>query len=36
MGNPKKVNAFEHATMDIPEKGTDSIHLDVRSMIVKI
>jgi hypothetical protein len=35
-GNPKKVKAFAHAAADVLERGTASIHLVVRSMMVKI
>jgi hypothetical protein len=40
-GTPKreiqgKVNAFAHAATDVSERGIASIHLDVRSMTVKI
>ncbi len=40
-GTPKreiqeKVKAFAHASANVLERGTASIHLDVRSMMVKI
>jgi hypothetical protein len=40
-GTPKreiqeKVKAFAHAAADVSERGIASIHLDVRSMMVKI
>ncbi len=31
-----KVKAFAHAAADVSERGIASIHLDVRSMMVKI
>jgi hypothetical protein len=34
--NPRKGKAFGHAAANISERGRASIHLDVRSMIVKI
>jgi hypothetical protein len=41
LGSPKreiqvKVRAFALAAADVSERGTVSIHLDVRSMMVKI
>jgi hypothetical protein len=32
----EKVKAFVHAAVDVSERGIASIHLDVRSMMVKI
>ena len=32
----QRVKAFAHAAADVSERGIASIHLDVRSMMVKI
>jgi hypothetical protein len=36
MGIHEKIKALAHADVDILDKGTASIHLDVRSMTVKM